>query len=214
MPLSSFQGEVLEAFFRRERRFFITGGAALAGFHLHHRNTKDLDLFATEGILDDGVAALRAVAAELGASIEAVQTAETFRRFLLRRGADSVIVDLVRDLAPQLHAEKQWFGEVRVDPPDEILANKLCALLSRAELRDLVDVYALLKEGYSIETGLAGASKKDGGMSAAQLAWVLSEVQIGDDARPPGLTVEELRSFLEQLQDTLTRLAYPGSPQE
>jgi hypothetical protein len=43
--LTAFQKDVLDAFFRRERGFFLTGGAALAGFHLGHRTTDDLDLF-------------------------------------------------------------------------------------------------------------------------------------------------------------------------
>jgi predicted nucleotidyltransferase len=100
MPLNSFQREVLEAFFRREQRFFLTGGAALVGFHFDRRDTKDLDLFTTEEALADGVRTLQVVARELSATIEAVQTAATFRHLLLRRGLESVIVDLVHDLAP------------------------------------------------------------------------------------------------------------------
>lgn len=46
--LSALQREVLEAFFRRERGFVLTGGAALAGFHLGHRTTDDLDLFTRD----------------------------------------------------------------------------------------------------------------------------------------------------------------------
>src|SRR3954469_945439 len=38
--LTAFQREVLDAFFQRERGFFLTGGAALAGFHLGHRTTE------------------------------------------------------------------------------------------------------------------------------------------------------------------------------
>jgi hypothetical protein len=41
--LDPFQQELLAAFFAREQRFFLTGGAALAGFHLGHRETRDLD---------------------------------------------------------------------------------------------------------------------------------------------------------------------------
>ncbi|HYO16470.1 MAG TPA: hypothetical protein VE685_25010, partial [Thermoanaerobaculia bacterium] len=43
-----------------------------------------------------------------------------------------VVVDLVRDLAPQLFPDKPLIGGIRIDPPEEILANKLCALLTRA----------------------------------------------------------------------------------
>jgi hypothetical protein len=46
--LSPLQLAVIRAFFEREHDFFLTGGAALAGFHLGHRTTGDLDLFTTD----------------------------------------------------------------------------------------------------------------------------------------------------------------------
>ncbi len=208
--LDSFQRDVLDAFFRRESRFFLTGGAALAGFHLGHRETKDLDLFTTGDFLEDGVAALREATNELAASVEAIRTAPDFRRFLLRRGVDSVIVDLVRDSAPQLFTEKLARGTVRVDPAEEILANKLCALLSRGEIRDVVDVRALELAGFRVEDLIGPAVRKDGGLTPGQLAWVLSQIEIGEDAVPPGgVTAAELRAYLRDLERRLTALALP-----
>jgi len=43
--LTAFQLELLDAFFRKTQDFYLTSGAALAGFHLGHRETHDLDLF-------------------------------------------------------------------------------------------------------------------------------------------------------------------------
>lgn len=211
--LDSFQLEVLGHFFRLEKRFFLTGGGALAGYYLGHRGTKDLDLFTPADLLDEGVSALEVTAQALGATVEALQTAPSFRRFLLRRGTQSVVVDLVHDFAPQLFAEKRLIGEIRVDPPEEILANKLCALLSRSELKDLVDVRALEGAGYSMESGLHGAAQKDGGLTPGQLAWVLSQVTIGDDAQiPGGGSTRELRAYLSDLVARLTRWALPDRP--
>jgi hypothetical protein len=81
----------------------------------------------------------------------------------------------------QLVPDKPVVDGVRVDPPEEILANKLCALLSRAEVRDLVDVYMLERTGLRAEDALDAAMRKDGGATAAQLAWVLSQITIGED---------------------------------
>ncbi|MFS8065745.1 MAG: nucleotidyl transferase AbiEii/AbiGii toxin family protein, partial [Byssovorax sp.] len=128
--LSPLQEEILLSFFEREDRFFLSGGAALAGFHLKHRRTADLDLFADKaGLLEAGESALRAVAAHAGAIVKNVQTEPTIRRRLLERGDDRVMVDLVMDEAVQGYPDKLLFGAVRVDPPEEILANKLCTLL-------------------------------------------------------------------------------------
>jgi hypothetical protein len=44
--LTRLQTEILAAFFRQESRFFLTGGGALAGYHLGHRETHDLALLA------------------------------------------------------------------------------------------------------------------------------------------------------------------------
>ena len=208
--LDNFQQEVLSGFFERESRFFLTGGAALAGFHLGHRRTQDLDLFTTEEHIEAGAAALTATAQELGASVEALQTYPDFRRYLLRRAGETVVVDLVRDLAPQLYGEKRVINGIRIDPPEEILANKLCTLLSRAELRDLVDVRALEQAGFPMERYFEAASQKDGGLTPGQLAWVLSEIRIGDDAQPPGgVSASELRDYLQDLRARLARMALP-----
>ncbi|MEO5729171.1 MAG: nucleotidyl transferase AbiEii/AbiGii toxin family protein, partial [Byssovorax sp.] len=185
--LSPLQEEILLSFFEREDRFFLSGGAALAGFHLKHRRTADPDLFADKaGLLEAGESALRAVAAHAGAIVKNVQTEPTIRRRLLERGDDRVMVDLVMDEAVQGYPDKLLFGAVRVDPPEEILANKLCTLLSRNEIRDLVDVHALERAGFRVEDAVALAQRKDGGFTPATLAWLLSEIQIGDDARIPG----------------------------
>ncbi|MCU0918692.1 MAG: nucleotidyl transferase AbiEii/AbiGii toxin family protein, partial [Planctomycetes bacterium] len=120
----------------------------MVGYYLGHRETADLDLFASNAAIDEGEVALLAAARDVGATVEHVQTAPDFRRRLVRRENQSVIVDLVSDSAPQGPQPKNRFGGVRVDPPEEILANKLCALFSRAELRDPLDVLVLERAGF------------------------------------------------------------------
>lgn len=209
--LSPLQEEILGAFFQREPRYFLSGGAALAGFHLKHRRTADLDLFTTdETLLDAGDAALRDAAALLGGTVRNLQTEPHIRRRMIERGTDRVVVDLVVEQVVQGYPEKMRFGDVRVDPLEEILANKLCALLGRSEIRDLVDVYALERAGLRAEDAFDLAARKDGGLTYAGLAHLLSEIEIGDDARiPGGVTPAELRDFIVDLVKRLTRLAYP-----
>jgi hypothetical protein len=204
------QQDFLRAFFQREKRFFLTGGAALVGFHLGHRETHDLDLFTLEDAITGGMDAVAEVARELGGTLESLQTAPTFRRVLVRRGAEAIVVDLVREYATQVAPEKLVISGIRVDPPREILANKLCTLLSRLEIRDLVDVRALELAGHRVEDALSAAALKDGGFSPAQLGWVLSQIELGPDLIPPGnVTLEELRRYLAELIDRLARLAFP-----
>jgi hypothetical protein len=122
-----------------------------------------------------------------------------------------VVADIVRDLAPQIDTEKPVRDGIRIDSPREIMANKLCTLLSRGELRDLVDVMALEQAGHRVEEHLEFAARKDAGLTPAQLAWVLSQLEIGEDASPPGdVLPEDLREYLDDLVRRLSEAAYPG----
>lgn len=165
--LSALQQDFRQPFFSREARFFLTGGAALAGFHLRHRETHDLDLFTLEDALDAGTALVAEIARQWGATLESIQTYPDFRRLLLRRNGEAVVIDLVRERVVQVAPAKSSVRGIRVDPPEEILANKLCALLSRSEVRDLVDVRALEKSGYRVEDALPAAAAKDTGLTPA-----------------------------------------------
>jgi integration host factor subunit alpha len=55
-------------------------------------------LFCASNHLEDGERALLAAAGELGANVENVQTASDFRRRLVKRGEESVLVDLVFEM--------------------------------------------------------------------------------------------------------------------
>lgn len=210
--LTPLQNDFLVAFFHRESRFFLTGGAALSGFYLGHRETQDLDLFVLQDILDEGVAGINAVARMLGGSVVSLQTSPDFRRLLLRRGGEAVVIDLVRDRVTQLvpDQDKAVINGIRVDSPEEILANKLCALLSRAEVRDLVDVRALEAAGYRIEDAVSTAAQKDAGLTSAQLSWVLNQIRLGPELTPPGgISRTELQEYLDGLVRRLARMAFP-----
>ena len=87
----------------------------------------------------------------------------------------------------------------------------LTTLLSRAEIRDVVDVAALEKEGYSLEAALRLPTRKDAGLTPGQLSWVLSQIDIDDGARlPGGIGASALRVYLHDLRKRLNRLAFPG----
>jgi Nucleotidyl transferase AbiEii toxin, Type IV TA system len=125
-------------------------------------------------------------------------------------GGEAIVIDLVREYVAQSVSEKLLVDGIRIDPPQEILANKLCLLLSRSEIRDLVDVRALEMAGYRMEDAIKAATKKDRGMTPAQLGWVLSQIELGDDLiAPGGVSTEELRRYLRDLIARLAKQAFP-----
>lgn len=202
--------DFLQAFFACEHSFFLSGGAALVGFYFAHRETHDLELFTLDDSIENGSRLVKEVADELNAEIESIQTSPDFRRLLVRRNEEAIVVDLIREYVFQIHREKHVIDGIKVDVPDEIMANKLCAVLSRSEIRDLVDLRELEKAGFSLDEAIEAAKKKDSGLTPAQLAWVLSEIKFEDGVPLPGeVLAEDLRDYLQGLIDKLRRMALP-----
>jgi hypothetical protein len=210
--LSTLQRDVLAAFFQRERGFFLTGGGALVGYHLHHRLTDDLDLFTMDpAAYERSLHVLPAVAEALGGRLEVRQDAPGYRRYALTRDGETLVVDVVRDRVQQVRASKPEIDGVFVDPPEEILANKLTEMVGRQEERDLVDVYCLEQRGYPVESALDAALAKDGGCTPATLAWLLSGLTIDDTAAlPGGVDAPTLRAYVADLVKRLRRKAMPA----
>lgn len=127
----------------------------------------------------------------------------------MRRGDEECIVDLVNDRAPALETNKEAFGTIRVDSLREIRANKLCAALSRSEIRDLIDLMFLLDNSVDLHEALRDAASKDAGFTPADLAWVLSEMSIPKDASlPNGIQAADLDAFRRRLIERLERAAF------
>lgn len=209
--LTPLQRELLSAFFEHERGFFLTGRAALAGFYLHHRETDDLDLFTHQSeAFERGAHALRAAAERVSGQLGVRQDSPGFRRYVVTRGHEAVVVDLVWERVPSAFPDKPERAGIRIDPIEEILINKLTAVLSRAEERDVVDLLFLERAGHRAEQALAAALAKDGGCTPAALAWVLSEIRVPEDAAlPGGVSGRELQDFLADLVKRLRRAAAP-----
>jgi hypothetical protein len=209
MPLSALQSRVLRILAGLDPPWTLTGGGALVGFHLGHRTTRDLDLFwhGQYSIADarrEVIGRLRAA----GLDIAELRSLESFATLQVREGPDSVVVDLVADPVDCVEAAEPMELEgvqILVDTPHEVLVNKLCALLHRSELRDLVDIAALVEHGGDLDRALSDAPSKDGGFSALTLGWVLNGWDVGRVARDVGMA--ERAPELERFRDELVRKA-------
>lgn len=212
--LSRLQERLLELLAPVEPAWTLVGGAALAGFHTRHRATRDLDLFWTERpALGPIVEEVERTLRRADVDVASIQRSPGFVRFRVSDGNESVILDLVGEpLGRLVPVETVSIGEatISIRSAAEIFADKLCALMSRAEFRDLVDVRELLATGLSLEAGLDLAASKDGGFSAMTLAWVLRGLDLGaiaDDTDAGDLA--ELTAFRDELITRLTDLAKP-----
>ncbi len=204
--------DFLRAWFAQEQRFFLTGGSALGLFYLDHRRSYDLDLFTSAEVEGKEVQnLLKRIAAEIGAEWAALRTAPDFHRFRLTRGEEREIVDVVVDRAPQLDVEKVSFDGIRVDTLREMIANKLTTLLSRTELKDVVDLYFLEQAGHDLLAAIPDAQAKDGGWEPAVVAMLLDGLRV--DELPVWMIREliltDLEAFINRLRLAIAALALP-----
>lgn len=173
--LTPLQERVLVALAAVEPRWTLTGGGALVGFHTQHRETRDLDLFFRGlSTLGDLAAVVRGHLADAGLDVSVLRTSTTFSQLSVRDDADAVVVDLVADPTPIAEAPRLTAlatATVLIETPHQRLVNKLCALLSRSELRDLVDVRALLALGGDLVRALEDSPRQDAGFSPLTFGW-------------------------------------------
>ena len=149
--LTPLQRRILRALAGLNPPWTLTGGGALAGVHLGHRTTRDLDLFwRTRNNLGTSTVDAQALLRAEGLESVVLRTAPTFAELRVSDGAEVCVVDLVAEpLAPLEPPHRVALDDaaIAVDSMHEILVSKLTALLSRTELRDLVDVQALVGAG-------------------------------------------------------------------
>ncbi len=206
--------DFLRAWFAQERRFFLTDGSALGLFYLDHRRSYDLDLFTSEEVEGKEVQGLvQRTASRIGAECAALRSAPDFHRFRLTRGEEREVIDVVVDRAPQLDAVKREIEGIRVDTVREMIANKLTTLLSRTELKDVVDLYFLEQAGYDLLAAIPDARAKDAGWEPAVVSMLLSDLHVTE---LPAWMIKELApsdlaAFLNRLRLAIAAQALPGS---
>ena len=213
--LEPLQLQVLDAF-RGVDGAYLTGGAALGHFYLGHRRTLDLDMFATKLQLLDLLAdKLASWCDDQGLQLYQNRSFKTYRRFVVVDGTDQVIVDLVHDPVPQtVSVENKPLHEgLRIDSIEDIVANKLSALLGRSETKDLVDVFFLAQAGWDPLEYLEAARARDGGLEPATLAYVLHQmpIQLSELLLVKELTKEDLVAFRSVLVEQLEKVAFPNT---
>jgi hypothetical protein len=194
----------------------LTGGGALAGIHLGHRTTRDLDLFwRSRTDLGTSSAEAQTLLRTDGMGVATLRTAPMFGELRVSDDHDVCIVDLVAEPFPPVEPpDRATIGEavIAVDSMHEILVAKLSALLGRSELRDLIDVQALLEAGTDLPAAVRDAPKKDGGFSAMTLAWVLHSFEPDPLARALNWSEDQtagIDAFRRQLIDRLTEISRP-----
>jgi predicted nucleotidyltransferase component of viral defense system len=209
--LTPLKRDFLKGFFSRNQAFFLTGGSALGIFYLQHRLSYDLDLFTTQTVDWHALGnQVRAVADEIGAECRSLSASPDFHRHQLQRGAERELLDFVIERVPQVDSTKSSFDQIRVDTLREILVNKICALIHRCEMKDLIDLYFLHRRGYRILDHFDEATKKEGGLDPAMISFLLSRVKIElPDYLLEPVDLADFESFVRDLRRQMAAKVFP-----
>lgn len=188
----------------------LGGGAALSGAYFAHRLSQDIDLFCpAQQSVRDLVRSLPDIATEHRVKLTLVRDEGSFVRAHCEFPSERLEVDIVVESPPDL-APPVMLEEISVRSLDDLRASKLTCLLSRSEPRDLVDVLFVERAGFSVESDLALALRKDSGIDPGVLAWLMTQFPTQPMPRMlEPLSHEDLVSFRDQLRERFRSLAMP-----
>lgn len=128
------------------KRFYLTGGTALAVFYLQHRDSEDLDFFSEEEIPP----------LEISAFIRSLKKDFPYRKAELQVRLNRHLCFLTFSKGPELKVEftyypgppvapRKRFKGILVDSLLDIAVNKAFTIAQNARTRDFIDLYLILQ---------------------------------------------------------------------
>ncbi|NMB55402.1 MAG: nucleotidyl transferase AbiEii/AbiGii toxin family protein [Leptolinea sp.] len=203
--LYPFQDQVFKIIRQVETDFYLTGGTAASRGYLQHRFSDDLDFFIND---DDrfGLWVERLIQALSHSShnwqCQVLMKEERFARLNLITGELQLKIEMVNDVPARVGEvqDNPIFG--RLDTAENILANKITALLDREEPKDLVDIWGFCCQmKLSLQDAITHAESKAAGVFPADLARLLCSATVEDWQVIHWIEAPPVEKFLGQLND-------------
>jgi len=137
------QDKVLKIIDNLKTPFYLTGGTALSRCYLHHRYSDDLDFFVNNELNFAKLVEKILINLNKEFKVNVVIRSESYISLMIN---DELKVDFVNDVTYKYgKLEKQKIYS-NVDNLENILSNKLSALISRDEPKDVVDILMIFKK--------------------------------------------------------------------
>lgn len=166
------QEKVLAVF--QEFPFYLTGGTALSRGYYQHRYSDDLDLFINDSREFERLS-LRVIAAlrKCFEPLEITTREDSFCRLFV--GKEQLKIEMINDVPAHIGTIVNHPSLGRLDSRENILANKITALVDRAHPKDVADIFYLLKDGLSLKRALTDADSKAAGITPLLVASILGD---------------------------------------
>jgi len=145
--ISELQKDVLNIFsnITDSKLFYLTGGTALAEFYLAHRKSFDLDIFTTEKELVLPFSYTFEEEIKKFFSLRIVKKFTTFVEFEVSEKEKTTKIQLAYDSPFRFEEPVDSDIGVKVNDYKDLIVDKLLAFYGRAEIRDAVDLFFILK---------------------------------------------------------------------
>jgi len=181
--LYPFQNEILRVIDGAETEFYLSGGTAASRGYLQHRFSDDLDLFVNDrrefSLWAERV--IQGLAADGKWSVSVGLKEERFVRLVVDSGDVELKVEMINDVPAHCGELRRHEVLGLLDSSENILANKVTAVLDREEPKDLADIWGFcVVARLSLEDALRNADSKAAGVFPADLARVLCSVSRAD----------------------------------
>ncbi|MDP1624427.1 MAG: nucleotidyl transferase AbiEii/AbiGii toxin family protein [bacterium] len=210
--LYPFQDRVIKITNQVDTEFYLSGGTAASRGYLEHRFSDDLDYFVNDdsrfGLWTERL--LQAFNSQW--KCEVIQKEERFARFNLIEDSSMLKIELINDVPARAGKPQKHPLLGRIDNAENILANKITALLDRNEPKDLADIWGFccVKE-LNIQDAIANAQGKAAGVFPADLGRALCSVSKADWQAIRWIDAPSLDDFVAQLNKLGESLLLPGS---
>ncbi len=181
--LYPFQDEVLQVIQAAETEFYLTGGTAVSRGYLQHRFSDDLDFFVNDNpqFTRWSERVIQALVQTDPWSVDVLNKDDFFIRLLLVGNQVSLKIELINDVPAHIGQIVNHPQLGRLDSKENILANKITAVLGREEPKDLADIWGFCCHlGMPITEAIADAQSKAAGIFPPDLARVLDSVSPAD----------------------------------
>ena len=158
--LYQLQDEVLSVVFETENIFYLTGGTCLNRFYIEKRYSDDLDLFSNNASRFNF--AVKNVKTALNKQFS-ITTEVDGKDFIRLKIDDLLQIDIVNDREFQLGEPIVQKSGVIIDNVENILSNKITAVMSRDNPKDIFDIYMISRHfSFNWEKFLDASHKKAG----------------------------------------------------
>ena len=124
--------------------FFLPGGTALSVFYLYHRTSEDLDFFTINyADLGNIIDTLRRT---YPYNLSLMQSSPMFLSYLINGVKVDFVIDPMSETTEPYDCTLKAGKTLKLDLIDNISSNKLTAMVSRFEIKDIVDFYFISKD--------------------------------------------------------------------